>query len=80
MTSEEERQQKKLSKNQYYQLLGLVTASHHLEQQDYLLYNSFASIVGENNADNWFWEIRSEEQFEQKLKKFLKREGYVIQK
>jgi hypothetical protein len=79
-TSPSKGSQKKLSKNQYYQLLGLVTASHHLEQQDYLLYDSFASIVGKDNADNWFWGIRSDEQFKAKLDKVLKQEGFLIEK
>ncbi len=70
----------KITKSQYYQLLGLVTASHHLEQKDILLFEAFKEIL-ENTcfADDWFWEIRSDENFESELKKRLKQEGIEIQ-
>lgn len=70
-----------ITKSQFYQLLGLVTASHHLEQKDISLYESFKEILKDTSfADDWFWEIRSSEQLESELKKRLKQEGIKILK
>jgi hypothetical protein len=68
-----------ITKSQYYQLLGLVTASHILEQKDLLLFEAFKEILGEYVSNNWFWEIRSEDDYESKLKKVLKDEKIEVE-
>ncbi|MGI9567070.1 MAG: hypothetical protein ACR2LL_08680 [Nitrosopumilus sp.] len=72
---------KKITKNQFYQLVGLVTASVELDVKRELLADSWESIVGTENRDRfWDWYASTGTSFEKDLREKLKFDGIEIEK
>jgi hypothetical protein len=69
---------KTITENQYYQLIGLCTASIDLEQKRDLLADSWAEIVGEENRDR-FWDFYEPSDLRE-LEKKLKFDGIVVKR
>lgn len=68
-----------ISKDQFYQILGLVTAKIELDRQIQSLHNAYCSITKiEDDGRFWDWSIGDEIGLAQDIKKKLKFDGIII--
>lgn len=70
-----------ITKNQFYQLLGLVTASIELDTRRTSLHEAWCEIVGEDDDGRfWDWGVGSSAGLEADMREKLKFDGIEIKK
>lgn len=71
----------KITRNQFYQILGLVTASIELDTKRTMLAEAFTEIVGKDNEDRfWDWGVGENTGLEKSIREKLEFDGIEIEK